>query len=50
MIWVLAIIFAAPAAIISDAVPHILNNITNATIVVCSPFGQQKEYTATYTK
>lgn len=48
MIWILAIIFAAPAAIVSDTVTQPLFN--NATLIYCTPFGQPGEYTQIYAK
>ncbi|XP_026471582.1 neuropeptide CCHamide-2 receptor-like [Ctenocephalides felis] len=39
-IWLLAVLLALPAAVISDTVDIVLNNVTNHTICVCSPFPQ----------
>lgn len=47
LIWVLAVICAFPAAIISDVVPIELTK--NHTIYVCSPFVEGK-YHDIYTK
>lgn len=50
VIWIVALICAAPAAIISDVIPVMLNNQTNKTIYACSPFGPKGPYTKTYTE
>lgn len=44
MIWVLAIVCATPDAILSDAVPRILNNVTNRSIYYCTPFGAEEPF------
>lgn len=48
LIWVLAIICATPAAIMSEAVTVILNNTTNQTIITCTPFGPEGPTSKTY--
>lgn len=47
-IWVLAIVCATPAAIMSKAVTVILNNTTNQTIITCTPFGPEGPMSKTY--
>lgn len=48
-IWILAIIFATPAIVMSDAVTIVLSNVTNRSIITCSPFGPF-ESSKTYTQ
>ncbi|CAD7089068.1 unnamed protein product [Hermetia illucens] len=48
MIWLLAILCATPAAIVSDTVPVVLDNVTNMTIYVCTPFGPESPYQKVY--
>lgn len=50
-IWVVASALALPDLIRSDVTPILLNNVTNHSIVMCSPFGPPNDpYTLTYTK
>lgn len=50
LIWILSLLCAAPAAIVSDVVPILLGNTTNRTIYACSPFGADGPYKKTYAK
>lgn len=50
-IWVVAIVLATPDLIRSKTTTIVLNNVTNHSIVLCTPFGQDSDpFTATYTK
>lgn len=50
-IWLFAIVLASPDLVRSDATPVILNNVTNHSIVMCTPFGSLDDaFTNTYTK
>lgn len=50
MIWILALICATPALIVSEAVTIVMNNVTNRSIIVCTPFGPDGDYTKIYTQ
>ncbi|KAL5288617.1 hypothetical protein ACFFRR_009073 [Megaselia abdita] len=48
MIWLLALLFALPAAIISDTDTEVLSN--NKEIAFCTPFGKNRTSRTMYTK
>ncbi|TMW45762.1 hypothetical protein DOY81_009158, partial [Sarcophaga bullata] len=50
MIWLLSITFATPSLVMSDLQPILIDEKTNLTIIICTPFGKQRNNSEIYAR
>ncbi|KAI8120053.1 Neuropeptide CCHamide-2 receptor [Lucilia cuprina] len=50
MIWLLSITFATPSLVMSDLQHILIDDKTNLTIIICTPFGKQRNNSEIYAR